>query len=435
MIKKDSNFAMAKTLLDKLRVLGLSKQMGLVLVLFATFGFIASHNDPLIVTLRGVFALNTTQGLSVHFVGFAAYGLLSLPAAAVLDRLGYAHTIVLGLGVALLGCALVSVLVGVGTFPAVLAALFVLASGLTIVQVAANPLAAALGDAGTSHFRVGLAQSLNSLGVVMGSYAASQFLLKSADIGAVGEGISPVRIAEMVEAVSRQYLGLALVVGAVAAAFALRRKGFASARVATVAAGSGLASVFGALVNKTALFGALAIALYVGAEVAIGSIMISFLHREDVLGVSLAAAGAHLATYYWGGALVGRFVGAALLSRFRADYMLGICALCAAFLCVLAALLHGSAAGYAALSVGLFNSIMFPTIFSLTMQHAKLPESSVSGLLCLAIAGGAFLPLLVGKIADNIAVHLAFLVPAMAYAVILAFALGFAKRGQTDQHP
>jgi FHS family L-fucose permease-like MFS transporter len=175
--------------------------------------------------------------------------------------------------------------------------------------------------------------------------------------------------------------------------------------------------------SRWAIFGAVAIGVYVGAEVSIGSIMINFLNQPDVLALRLEDAGGYLANFYWGGALVGRLVGTLLLTRVRAARLLAICGVIAALLCATVLVAHGPIAGYAALAVGLFNSIMFPTIFSITLERSGVSQSATSGLLCLAIFGGAVLPLAVGAIADRFGLALAFVVPLMAYACIAAFAL------------
>jgi FHS family L-fucose permease-like MFS transporter len=182
------------------------------------------------------------------------------------------------------------------------------------------------------------------------------------------------------------------------------------------------------LQSRWAIFGAVAIGLYVGAEVSIGSIMINFLNQPRVLGLPLAAAGAHLANFYWGGALVGRIIGTVLLTRVRASRLLAACAMMDALLCAIVLASSGPVAGYAALSIGFFNSIMFPTIFTITLERSGVSQSSTSGLLCLAIFGGALLPMTVGTIADRFGLSMAFAVPLAAYAFIAGFAVAARDR-------
>jgi FHS family L-fucose permease-like MFS transporter len=192
------------------------------------------------------------------------------------------------------------------------------------------------------------------------------------------------------------------------------------------------AGMFDALRSPWAIFGAVAIGLYVGAEVSVGSIMINFLNQRSVLGLPFDDAGAYLANFYWGGALCGRLIGTALLTRIRATRLLGACGIIAALLCLMVLAMHGPVAGYAALAIGLFNSIMFPTIFTITLERSGVSQSSTSGLLCLAIFGGALLPITVGRIADAFGLSASFIVPLAAYSFIALFAV--AARA-TDERP
>jgi FHS family L-fucose permease-like MFS transporter len=193
------------------------------------------------------------------------------------------------------------------------------------------------------------------------------------------------------------------------------------------------AAMFEALRSPWAVFGAVAIGLYVGAEVSIGSIMINFLNQKSVLALPFDDAGAYLANFYWGGALCGRLVGTALLTRVRATGLLAGCGVIAGLLCLAVLTTHGPAAGYAALAIGFFNSIMFPTIFTITLERSGVSQSSTSGLLCLAIFGGAVLPVAVGTIADRFGLSVSFVVPLAAYAFIAIFAA--AARGERQSQP
>ena len=181
--------------------------------------------------------------------------------------------------------------------------------------------------------------------------------------------------------------------------------------------------MFEALRSPWAVFGAVAIGLYVGAEVSIGSIMINFLNQPQVLGLPFDQAGAYLANFYWGGALVGRLVGTVLLTRLPASRLLIACGAMAGLLCLVVLATNGPIAGYAALATGFFNSIMFPTIFAITLERSGVSQSSTSGLLCLAIFGGAVLPITVGTVADVFGLSSAFAVPLTAYAFIAFFAV------------
>lgn len=413
--------------MQRLKDLGISGAFIAVTTLFLGWGFIASNNDPLIMALRAAFGLNYTEGLAIQLVSFAAFGLMSLPAASLVNRLGPVNTILAGLGTMLAGCLAVRTMLPLNSYAAVLAALFVLAVGINVLQVAANPLAAALGPMHSSHFRLSFAQAFNSLGVVLGTHFGARIMLGDrAMVAGQGRFGDAAQRGEALGAVSHAYgvMALLLVVLALFVLAQRRRIQVAASSLAPMPQ----VSVLDALKSRWALFGALAIGLYVGAEVSIGSIMIAFLHQREVLGLPLEAGGQYLANLYWGGALVGRFIGAGLLTRVPATRLLAVCAGSAAVLCLTALGGQGALAGYAALGVGLFNSIMFPTIFTLTLERAGVAQSATSGLLCLAIAGGALLPFLVGRLADTASLAAAFAVPALAYGLIAAFALAARRR-------
>lgn len=413
-------------MIARLRALGITGAFIAVTTLFCVWGFISSNNDPLIVTLRAAFRLSYTEGLAVQLVSFLAYGVMSLPAAALSQRLGLPRTIQLALLTMIAGCLLIRAVLPWQSYGAILAALFVLAVGINVLQVAANPLAAALGPQQTSHFRLSLAQAFNSLGVVLGAHFGARIMLGERELVAHPGGLSDgAQRAEALGAVHHAYGVMALVLAALTVFLWTQRRRIAQA-ASTIAPAPRL-SPLAALRSRWAVAGAVAIGLYVGAEVSIGSVMINFLHQPGVLNLPFERGGEMLANFYWGGALAGRFIGAALLTRIAAPRLLGANALCAAVLCGVAITGHGPLAGYAALAVGLCNSIMFPTIFSITLERAGVPQSATSGLLCLAIAGGALIPLLVGLIADGTSLALAFSVPLLAYGVIATFALRAAR--------
>lgn len=409
------------SLTNRVRELGITGAFVSVTTLFFAWGFITSNNDPLIVALRAAFRLNYTEGLLTQLVFFIAYGLVSLPAASLGNRIGPVATIVVSLATMTAGCLLVRTSVQFESYAPILAALFVLATGITTLQVAANPLAAALGPRETSHFRLNFAQTFNSLGVVLGVHYGSWIMLGDAALRADGGRITDAaQRRQVLGSVDHAFTLMAAALALLALFVWLQRR-----RIAAAAAGIGpipSASVLDALRSRWAIFGAAAIGLYVGAEVSIGSIMINFLHHRAVMGLPFEEGGRYLADLYWGGALVGRLVGSVLLTRLSAPRLLAACAVTAAALSLVAFSAHGPLAGYAALSIGLFNSIMFPTIFTLTLERSGVSQASTSGLLCLAIVGGALLPLLVGLLADSIGLWASFGVPALAYLVIVVFA-------------
>lgn len=393
-----------------------------VTTLFFAWGFITSNNDPLIVALRAAFRLDYTEALLTQIVFFLAYGLLSLPAAWLTSRVGAVDMILGSLGLMATGCVLVVLSTSAGDFRPILAALFVLAGGFTALQVAANPLAAELGPPQQSHLRLNFAQAFNSLGVVLGVHFGSVIMLGDPALRTVAR--APMDLAhrcEILRAVDRAFLIMAgLLAGLLLLFFFLRRF---LVRAAPNHRNLVPAGMFEALRSPWALFGAAAIGVYVGAEVSIGSIMINFLNQRSVLGLPFDDAGGYLANFYWGGALAGRLIGTALLTRIRATRLLAACGIVAGLLCATVLASRGPVAGYAALSIGFFNSIMFPTIFTITLERSGVSQSSTSGLLCLAIFGGAALPVAVGTIADNFGLSASFAVPLIAYAFIAIFAV------------
>jgi FHS family L-fucose permease-like MFS transporter len=348
-----------------------------------------------------------------------------LPAAAVLARLGPSRTVLAALGVMIGGCLIVQVASAVQAYWIVLVALFTLAAGITLLQVTANPLAAALGDPDKSSFRLVLAQAFNSLGVVLGVHLGAKVML-SGSIFQGGKAIITDQASrvEGLAAVNHAFILIAIflvVLGALI--FVMRRTIEGAVPQADRDEAAASASIGAALRDRWALAGGVAIFLYVGSEVSIGSLMTLYLNRPDVLGLSLAAAGGYLANYYWGGALVGRFIGAGLLRVMPAPLLLTIVVAVNVVLAIAAFTLSGPAAAYCALSIGLFNAIQFPTIFSLTLTRANAPAPAVSGLLCVAIVGGAVMPTIAGRIADASDYGHAFIVPVIGYIGILIFAL------------
>ena len=390
-----------------------------VTALFFGWGFICANNDPLIAAARRVFGLSYTEALLTQIASFLAFALLSLPAASLLARAGAVQTIWLALAGMAAGCLAMQGIRWLPDFALVLGAIFVLASGVTLLQVAANPLAAALGPPEHSHYRLTLAHSFNALGVVCGVHFGARFVLA----GPVFQSAAPIRSsaerAAGIEAMAQAYLVMALLLAGLALLSLLARRAIAAAHIPEPpAAGGALA----ALRSRWALLGALGIALYVGAEVTIGSTLILYLSQADTLGLPLDAAGARVANLYWGGALAGRFLGSWLLRFVPAPRLLALAGAAAAALCLASLALPGPAGAWCLLAVGLCNSIMFPTIFALTLERSGAPAAATSGLLILAVGPGAALPLLAGGIADAAGLGWAFAVPALAYLYILGFA-------------
>lgn len=398
-----------------------------VTTLFFAWGFITVMIDPLIPSVRAVFSLTYAQAMLTQFAFFAAYGFVSLPGAALVVRLGYGSAVICSLAAMLVGCLIVPVATQVDHYGLVLLALFVIASGITVLQVAANPLAAALGPPETSHLRLTLSQAFNSLGTVLGPYLGSQLMLHG---GLFDEGAGAASAAESraisLRGIDTSFLLIAAMLGVLTLFIWFFRRRFDDAPPPAGAHDS----VTAALRSQWAVLGAGAIFLYVGAEVSVGSNLINFLHQGDVLGATPEKAG-ELVSRYWLGAMIGRFAGSVLLARFRPVRLLSINAFVAAVLCLAVSQGAGDFAAVCALAIGLFNSIMFPTIFTLTLERSTASAAATSGLLCLAIVGGAVLPPATGYIADSISgsagLHAAFLLPMVAYMLICAFAVRAAK--------
>ena len=394
-----------------------------VTTLFFAWGFVTSLIDPLIASVRAIFDLSFAEAMLTQFAWFIAYGVVSIPAAAVLTKLGYSKAIIAALATMVLGCLIVPVSTHADFYPSVLIALFVIASGVTLLQVAANPLAASLGSPKGSHFRLTLSQAFNSLGTVLGPLIGATVLLGGA-LFLGGETTAEHRV-EALRAIDKAFLMIAGLFVILAIFIWTARK-----RINTAAAGAGGAGVgspLSAFRSKWAVFGAIAIFLYVGSEVAIGSLMTNFLHSDGVLGLPLEAAG-RMVAFYWGGAMVGRFVGSVLLTRVPAGVLLSIATAVAAVLCLVVSQTGGTTAAYAALAIGFFNSIMFPAIFTLTLERSTASTASTSGLLCMAIVGGAVLPFIAGHIADAAGdLHPAFFVPLLGYIGLTIFAVAAAR--------
>jgi FHS family L-fucose permease-like MFS transporter len=402
-----------------------------VTTLFFAWGFITVTVDPLIAAMKSIFHLSYAEVMLTQFAFFMAYGLVSLPGAALVARLGYARSILTALGIMIVGCLWAPFATRIGAFGLVLVSLFIIASGITILQVAANPLAASLGPPAGSHFRLTLSQAFNSLGTALAPYLASSVLL-AGGIFAVKAGAT-VTAAQRAQSLRHIDFGFLCVAGLIVLLglfiWSVRGKlavAVADSGMSARGQGTGGGAVAEALRSRWAVLGAAAIFLYVGSEVSIGSAMTNFLHRPDVFGIPLEQAGKWV-SLYWGGAMVGRFIGSALLTRLRASVLLATCAAVAALLCVAISHAPGALAGWAALSVGLFNSIMFPVIFTLTLERSTASSAATSGLLCMAIVGGAVLPVVVGRIADAAGLREAYVVPMVAYLCIGAFGIAASR--------
>jgi len=374
--------------------------------LFFMWGLMTSLNDILIPHLRNAFALNYTQAMLVQFCFFGAYALVSLPAGRLLEKTGYQKGIVAGLLLAGVGCCIFYPAAAALSYAVFLGALFILASGITILQVSANPYVTALGSAASASSRLTLTQAFNSLGTTVGPLLGGALIL-----GVAGTELNNSRGPETVQV---PYLLLGALCFVLAGVFALLKL-----PVLAIEGGAATARASGgsAWSCRHLRLGTLAIFVYVGAEVAIGSFLINYLGEAHIAGLSEAAAAPYVA-YYWGGAMVGRFIGALVMRRVDAGKVLACNALAAFVLVAISICSNGALAMWSILAVGLCNSIMFPTIFSLAVAGLGAHTSQGSGLLCMAIVGGALLPVLQGMVADFGGVQTGFLVPVLCYLYI-----------------
>ncbi|WP_228242759.1 sugar MFS transporter [Porphyrobacter sp. GA68] len=394
--------------------------------LFFIFGGITSLNDVIIPKLKELFTLNYTQAMLVQFCFFAAYAIIGIPGAQLVKRIGYMRGAVAGLLVMMTGCLLFIPASQSAQYPLFLFALFVLASGVVVVQVVANPLISLLGPARTTHSRLTFAQAFNSLGTTIFPYFGAILILGSLATVSAAELSGPALVAYQraeSQAIVNGYLGLAVALAIVAAvvwAFRNRLQGERH-EAASFTAG------FQLLRRPRFGLGALCIFLYVGAEVAIGSIIVNYLMQADVLALPEQEAG-KLIPLYWGGALVGRFIGSALLRMVSPGLLLATVAAGAITLVTISANSTGTVAGYSLLAVGLMNAIMFPTIFSLACERLGSRAADGSGIINVAICGGAIVPLLFGMLADaSGSLAFALILPAVCYAVIAGFGI-YARR-------
>jgi FHS family L-fucose permease-like MFS transporter len=396
-----------------------------VFVLFFAFGGITSLNDVIIPKLKALFTLSYGEVMLVQSAFFAAYFIISIPAASLVRRIGYMRSAVVGLLLMTVGCLLFIPASSFGLFAMFLLALFVLASGITTVQVVANPLISMLGPSATASSRLTFAQAFNSLGTTIFPYVGSILILGSlatVDPATLsGAALDAFRAAET-QVVVHTYIGLAVALVFVAAVVWLRRK----ALVEAAAAPTPILRAFNLLTRPRFAFGTLCIFLYVGGEVAIGSLIVNYLMQSNVLGVAAEQAGKHV-PFYWGGAMVGRFIGAYLLRVFAPGKVLACAAASVILLLAISGNSVGLVSGWSLLAIGLFNSIMFPTIFSLASEGLGVRAAEGSGVICMAIVGGAIVPLVTGNAADLWGLKHALIVPAACYVGILGFGW-FARR-------
>ncbi|MFC5578388.1 sugar MFS transporter [Lysobacter niabensis] len=407
------------------RNLSSSAAIAVLSIIFFTWGALTSLNDVLIPHLKAVFEMNYAQTMLIQFTFFSTYLVMSIPAGRVVAHVGYKPSIVIGLVVAGIGALAFYPAAKAPSYPLFLLALFVLASGITLLQVAANPYISLLGEPRKASSRLTLAQALNSLGhtlapALIGPLILSVAVLGSAELTQLAAPQQEAYRIAQAESVQLPYLGIAVGLFLLASFVYLFR--LPPLTEATEQADPHHHTFFEVLRHRHLRLGVVAIFVYVGAEVAIGSFLINYI-ADPRIGNIDAGTAARYVSYYWGGAMIGRFIGSALMRRIDPRMLLCIFALVAIALLATTIATTGAVAMWSVIAIGLFNSIMFPTLFTLGIEGLGPMTSKASSLLVMAIVGGAVVPLLQGLLADRVGVQLAFALPVLCYAYIAWYAL------------
>ncbi len=399
--------------------------LALMMSMFFAFGFCTVLVDTLIPKLKAMFALNYTEVMLTQFCFFGAYFVISAPAGWLLTRIGYLRGVTTGLVVMAAGALLFTPAARLGLYPGFLAALFILASGVTIVQVAANPLTASLGPAEQAPSRLTLAQAFNSLATMIGPIVGAALILSHVSALPDAAHTAPDVMAGLrqheASVFELPFLGIA------GTLLALAGLCWSVRNWAAPVPPSARGAYRRVLVNRRLIIGAIGIFAYVGAEVSIGSSIANYLMQSDVLGIEAQSAG-RMVSIYWGLAMVGRFCGTAVLRVVSPGKLLAICALCAGALAICTGSTTGGVAAGSILAIGLFNSIMFPTIFTLAIATLGEDAPEASGVLCLSVVGGAVVPLVTGIAADHVGLGHALLVPVICYAWVAFFGVFCARQ-------
>jgi FHS family L-fucose permease-like MFS transporter len=397
--------------------------MAMVTTLFFFWGFVTVLNDILVPHLKSIFDLNYAKVMLIQFAFFSAYFIFSIPSAKLVDAIGYKKTMVTGLFTMGAGALLFIPAASAASFPLFLVALMTLAAGITALQVAANPYVAVLGPPETASSRLNLTQAFNSLGTTIGPYVGGLLILNA---NFKGSGETRQMSADVLQAYRVQEASSVklpyLIIGVALIIFAIVIAMFKLPDIPGAARHSGSGVKASLWKYRQLVFGMIGIFVYVGAEVSIGSFLINYFGQPEIGSLPEFAAAKYV-TYYWGGAMVGRFIGSAILQKVKTGTVLATAAITACLLVCISMLTTGHVAMYSIIAVGLFNSIMFPSIFTLGIAELGPLTGDGSGMLVMAIVGGAILPLLQGVLADRIGIHHAFIIPAICYLYILYYAL------------
>ncbi len=418
-----------------------TRAMAVAAVVFFSFGFLTCLNDVISPHLKSIFFLDYSQMQNVPFYFFSSYFVFSYPSGKLVDKLGYKKATVAGLLVMALGALGFLPAAQLASFPMFLAALVVLAAGMTVVQVAINPYVTVIGPPQTAASRLNLAQAFNSVGTFIAPLIGTYLILRNAKPPLTTDQLHVLSIveqlryrAEQASTVRVPYLIIALGLGLLALALALiklRAASGVSQHTQDFRPGA-FAEALTARPDSIwrhpwLICAAIGIFVYVGAEVSIGNLLVSYMGLPKIAALPAATAGYFLMVY-WGGAMVGRFIGSAILQKIRTGWLLGLCALGAFSLVVVTLLTSGHVAMGAILAVGFCNSIMFPSIFTLGIQDLGPLTSKGSSLLIASILGGAIIPKLQGILANHIGLQPSFILPAICYIYIAIFGIFAIRR-------
>ena len=412
--------------------------------LFFLWGFITVLVDSLVPRLKDVFEMSYAKTVLVQFAFFTAFFVVSVPAGAILSKIGYRKGIVLGLVVMATGCLLFYPAAAYRNFNVFLVGYFTLAGGITILQVAANPYVALLGSEEGASSRLNLSQAFNSLGTTLAPVVGALFLLS--DSVKTSEEINVLSVTEKADYYAAEAATVQAPFLIIASFIVLLAIVFAFIKLPKVIQDSPKGGYLSLLKNKLMLMGALGIFVYVGAEVAIGSFLVNYFHdmnlavlvaeNETMMNIANTIASTFNKTFsnsdpksllgifiifYWGGAMIGRFVGAYLTRIITPGKVLSFFALSAIVMITISITTNGLVSMWSILAVGLFNSIMFPTIFTLTLEGLGELKAQASGLLCMAIVGGAIVPFVFGSLIDSFGFKIAFILTLICYGYIVYF--------------
>ncbi|MGC1782387.1 MAG: sugar MFS transporter [Acidobacteriaceae bacterium] len=402
---------------------GAKSALAMVVTLFFLWGFITCLNDILIPHLKTVFTLSYAEVMLVQTFFFSAYFVFALPSGKVIDWIGYKWTMVAGLLVMAAGALCFIPAAIAPSFPLFLIALAIVAAGMTFLQVSANPYVLVLGPERTASSRLNLAQAFNSLGTTVAPYIGSLFILGGVPLTAIElSRLSPPALHAYRVAQSAVVKGPYLIIAVILVVFAIAFANFKLPKIQQhgLPAEGARGNAPSIWQQRHLLLAVVAIFVYVGAEVSIGSFLVNYLSQPNIGHLTQKVAAGYVA-FYWGGAMIGRLGGAGITQKLRAGPVLGVAAIVAFCLVVTSMLSFGPLAMWSILLVGLFNSIMWPNIFALGLAGLGPLTNRGSSMLVSAVIGGALLPLLQGFIADHIGIHHAFFVPALCYIYICFF--------------